>query len=150
MILDKLENALLYSFNDKFRLAFNFLLSNDLESLPACRLHLQGDDIVVSIVDMEGKGEEPEDLEAHHEFADIHYLVSGEEKMAWKPQDDCMQQKDSYDEQKDEERFTDEPSSMLSLQEGHFVVFFPHDAHKAGLAPVGSKYRKIIIKVRDI
>ena len=111
MILDKLENASLYSFNDKFRLAFNFLLSNDLESLPACRLHLQGDDIVVSIVDMEGNGEQVEDLEAHHEFADIHYLVSGEEKMAWKPQDDCMQQKDSYNEQKDEERFTDVPSS---------------------------------------
>lgn len=150
MILDKLENADLYYDSvpglEKFMQFFN---DNDLEELPACKIKLDGDDLFVNILDFSGKKEKDCRLEAHKDYIDIQIPLTDSETMGWKAQEDCQDITDEYDEGKDVEFYGDTVSAKIDIPAGHFVVFFPSDAHQPGIAP-GKKYRKLIVKARAI
>lgn len=148
MILDKLENADLYYESvpglERFMQFFN---DNDLEELPACKIKLDGDDLYVNILDFTGKKEKDCRLETHKDYIDIQIPLTGSETMGWKSQDDCQDIINEYDEGKDVEIYGDTPATHITVPAGHFVVFFPSDAHQPGIAD-GKKYRKIIVKTR--
>jgi len=147
MIIDKIENADLYfDVVPRFREFMQFYNSNDLEDLPACRLKLIGDDLFVNILDFNGKAEKDCALESHRDYIDIQ-IPMAEEKMGWKAQEDCQQVTTEYDEGKDIEFYKDAPATQFVVPAGHFVVFFPSDAHQPGIA-AGKHYRKIIVKTR--
>lgn len=148
MIIDKLENADRYFTSvpglEQFIRFFN---DNDLEELPACKLKLDGDDLKVDILDFKGKEESSCKLEAHRDYLDIQIPLTDSETMGWKAQVDCQDVKAEYDEGKDVEFYSDKPVIRFTVPAGHFVVFFPEDAHQPGIAP-GKQYRKIIVKSR--
>jgi len=147
MIFDKLENADLYFDSvPRFREFMQFFDANDLEELPACRLKLMGDDLFVNINDFQGKAEQDCRLEAHRDYIDIQIPMASE-KMGWKAQEDCQQVLSDYNEDKDIEFYKDAPTAQFIVPAGHFVVFFPSDAHQPGIAP-GQNYRKIIVKTK--
>ena len=148
MILDKLENADWYFDNvPGFAQFMKFFNDNDLEELPACKIKLDGDDLYVNILDFKGKEEASCKLEAHKDYIDIQIPLTGDETMGWKAQVDCQEIKSEYDEGKDVEFYGDEVVSKFNVPAGHFVVFFPSDAHQPGIAD-GKTYRKIIVKTR--
>lgn len=148
MIIDKLENAdNYYDVVPGFERFMKFYASNDLESLPACKLRLDGSDLIVNISDFKGKDEEDCRLEAHREYIDIQIPMGETETMGWKAIDDCREVTTEYNEQKDVEFYGDKATTMFQVPDGHFVVFFPNDAHQPGIAP-GKQYRKIIVKAK--
>ncbi len=150
MILDKLENAdAYYDCVPMFQQFMDFYVHNDLLALPACKLKLDGDDLIVNINDIVGKKEEDCKMEAHKEYIDIQIPLNGNEYMGWKAQCDCESVTVPYNEQKDVEFYSDKATSKIFVPAGHFAVFFPEDAHQPGIAE-GQSYRKIIVKVRDI
>jgi YhcH/YjgK/YiaL family protein len=57
----------------------------------------------------------------------------------------CGQIYKDYDEAKDIEFFNDKPGLTIVLNEGHFAIFFPNDAHAPlrGEKPV----KKCIVKI---
>lgn len=72
MILDKLENADWYFDSvPGFAQFMKFFNENDLEELPACKIHLDGNDLYVNILDFKGKEEENCRMEAHKDYIDI-------------------------------------------------------------------------------
>ena len=149
MILDNLENADRYfDCAEGLQRAFQFIADNDLEDLPACKLKLQGDDIYVTIADVDGKDAKDCHLEAHHDYIDIQLVINGTERIGWRATEDCKDVIKDYDEQRDVELYADEPDSMLTINEGKFVIFFPEDAHMTSIAP-GQHYRKVVVKVRS-
>ena len=105
MILDKLENADLYFESvpglERFVQFFN---DNDLEEFPACKVRLDGDDLFINIIDLQGKDEQSLPMEAHRDYIDIQVPLTGTETMGWKPLEDCQQMTEEYDEGKDMER----------------------------------------------
>lgn len=146
MILDKLENAALYYDSVPGLEAFmKFYNENDLEELPACKICLDGQDLYMNILDFKGKEETAVKLEAHRDYLDIQVPLTGEETMGWKAQEDCQNVAQDYDEGKDVETYKDKATVRFVVPAGHFVVFFPSDAHQPGIAP-GKEYRKIIVK----
>lgn len=148
MILDKLENAdLYYDSVPGFERFMQFFNDNDLEELPTCKIKLDGDDLFVNILDFTGKKESDCQLEAHKDYIDIQIPLTDDEMMGWKSLEDCQKITKEYDEGKDVEFYGDTPSTKLNVPAGHFVVFFPSDAHQPGIA-AGKKYRKIIVKTR--
>jgi len=148
MILDKIENADLYfDVVPRLKEFMQFYNSNDLEELPACRIKLMGDDLFVNILDFKGKAEKDCKLEAHRDYIDIQIPVTDDEIMGWCAQEDCTQITAEYDEDKDMELYGDTTATKLLVPKGHFVVFFPSDAHQPGIAP-GKHYRKLIAKTR--
>jgi len=148
MILDKIENADLYfDVVPRFKEFMQFYNANDLEELPACKIKLQGDDLFVNILDFKGKSEKDCPMEAHRDYIDIQIPLGENETMGWKSQEDCTDIKAEYDEGKDVEFYTDAASTKIIVPKGHFVVFFPNDAHQPGIAP-GKNYRKLIVKTK--
>lgn len=148
MILDKLENADLYfDIVPRFREFMQFYNSNDLETLPACKLKLMGDDLFVNIMDFKGKAEKDCKMESHRDYIDIQIPMGETEMMGWKAQEDCQDIIDEYDEGRDMETYRDPSDTTISVPDGCFVVFFPSDGHRPGIAP-GKSYRKLIVKTR--
>ena len=88
-------------------------------------------------------------LEAHRQYIDIQYLVTGEERILVQPLAglECTQ---AYDEGRDVAfyRHTDSPAADLRLGDGRFVILFPEDAHEPQLC-VGSptEVLKVVVKV---
>lgn len=148
MILDKIENADLYFDSVPGLESFiKFYNDNDLESLPACRIKLDGDDLIVNVLDFKGKEEASCKMESHRDYIDIQIPLTGDETMGWKAQVDCQEITHEYDEGKDVEFYKDKASIKFTVPAGHFAVFFPSDAHQPGIAPK-QEYRKIIVKTR--
>lgn len=148
MILDKLENAANYfDCVPGFERFMEFYNDNDLETLPACKIKLDGDDLIVNINDFKGKEEADCRMEAHKEYLDIQIPLTDDEVMGWKAQVDCCDTTTEYNEQKDVEFYGDAATAKFNVPAGHFAVFFPEDAHQPGIAP-GKQYRKIIVKAK--
>ena len=148
MIIDKLENADNYfDIVPGFERFMKFYKANDLESMPACKIRIDGDDLIVNINDFKGKAEEDCRMEAHREYLDIQIPIGETEVMGWKALDDCREVTTEYNEQKDVEFYADKAAAMFNVPDGHFAVFFPWDAHQPGIAP-GKQYRKIIVKAK--
>lgn len=148
MILDKLENAAnYYDCVPGFEDFMDFYANNDLESLPACKIKLKGDDLIVNINDFKGKEEADCRMEAHREYLDIQIPLGDDEEMGWKAQVDCCDITTEYNEQKDVEFYADKATARFTVPAGHFAVFFPEDGHQPGIAP-GKQYRKIIVKAK--
>jgi len=147
MILDKLSNWQRYAdMNPGFAKAFEFLMRDGLADLAPGRHEIDGDDVFAVVVKENGKGRSGAKLEAHRNYTDIQYCVSGKEEMGWKPVDQCADS-EGFDEQKDLGFFGDEPASWLATPAGMFAVFFPADGH-AVLAGTG-EITKVVVKVRQ-
>lgn len=146
MILDKLENAELYfDCVPGFEQFMKFYNDNDLETLPACKIKLDGSDLYVNILDFKGKEEANCRMEAHKDYLDIQIPLGDDEQMGWKAQEDCQEILQEYDEGKDVEFYKDKAVAKFTVPAGHFAVFFPTDAHQPGIAP-GKEYRKLVVK----
>ncbi len=148
MILDKLENLDIYFDSVPYLREFaRFFNDNDLETLPACKIKVIGDDLFVNILDFEGKEEKDCRMEAHQEYIDVQIPLTDSERMGWRAQEDCQEITTPYNEQKDVEFYADKAATFVDVPAGHFAIFFPTDAHQPGIAP-DKKYRKIIAKIR--
>ena len=94
------------------------------------------------------KDEEQCVYEAHKKFADIHFVLSGSEKILLAPPE-SLAESTAYDEQKDIGFYTGKCSAEVVLQKGMFLVCYPQDAHmvlvKTG---VDECIDKLVVKVR--
>ncbi|WP_372798131.1 YhcH/YjgK/YiaL family protein [Pontiella sp.] len=145
MILDTLANAAKYA-NLKTGLSqgFGFLDQPGVENLEPGRYEIS-DDLVFAIVEKnEGRSVEDGKLEAHRNYIDIQYIISGDESMGWSPLD-ALSASEGYDETRDLEFFTDDVQSIVKVPPGSFVVFLPSDAHLPGIGK--GPIHKIVVKV---
>lgn len=146
MILDRLENRELY-----FRLgpgierALRFLAAADLTALPEGRHPVEGDRIYALVQEYEPRPPEAAAWEAHRRYADVQYVVSGEERLG-RAEVERLAAGD-YDEAKDLLLLTGQ-GDFFTLRAGCFAIFLPHDAHAPGLATDRlSRVRKVVVKV---
>ena len=147
MILDKLINAERYAnVHPRFKKAFDFLNSTDLVQLPLGKIELDGSDLVVNVVEVDGKTEDVARMETHNNFIDIQVPISTTEQMGWKVAADMETVTQAYDEVKDLTFFADKATVMLHVKPFEFAVFFPEDGHQPGI--VEGKIKKVIVKVR--
>jgi biofilm protein TabA len=85
-------------------------------------------------------------LEAHNANIDIHIAVSGTETLGWKARHLCQKPKGEFSTERDAIFFEDAPIHYFKLEQAHFVVFFPEDAHNGMIGD--ELISKIIVKVR--
>jgi len=137
--------------NAAMQKAWDWLLANRANpDLPA-RVEIDGKAVFALVQAYEtAPAGETVKCEAHRQYLDIQYIVSGEEMMGWAPLD-ALGSLTAYNPDKDV-LFGEVPSSALTpvqVRAGHAAVFFPEDAHAPKLA-VGTPcaVRKIVIKVQ--
>ena len=146
MILDVLENAHHYlALHKGFAKAFDFLLRPDVKELPVGKYEIDADRVYAMVSKDPGRRKEDAQLETHERYIDIQLVLAGTDDMGWKPKSLCKKPFGEYDQNTDEQIFTDEPDAWVSTQSGAFVIFFPEDAHMPLIS--SGKINKVVVKV---
>ncbi len=149
MVIDKIENYGLYSGLGKNILtALEYIRKTDFSRMEAGRYDLDGENVVVILVDYTTKRNADCQLEAHRKYMDVQYMVEGAEHIGYAP---LIKQipVTEYDEEKDVVFFKDEPS-FINFNKGMFAIFFPDDLHMPGVGENPAPVRKAIVKVKMV
>ncbi|MDR2427359.1 MAG: YhcH/YjgK/YiaL family protein [Endomicrobium sp.] len=145
MIIDDLKNINFYSnFNSSIKLALRFIKDNANCFAKEGRYEINKN-IYAVIETSIPKSLKQQKLEAHRKYIDVQYIVDGYDVIGYRSLLDCYQIYKDYDETKDIEFFNDKPDFNIVINEGHFSIFFPSDAHAplCGEKPV----KKCIVKI---
>jgi YhcH/YjgK/YiaL family protein len=147
MIADVLENAHLYAhLNSRLAVGLNYLQNTDLSKLEIGKHVIEDNEVFALVSEYNSKNPEDAKWEAHEKYADIQFLISGEEKMGYAPLK-TMQVKEAYNPEKDIV-FLKGTGDYITAKPGTFLVFFPQDAHQPCVAINGNvPVRKVVIKV---
>ena len=146
MIKDKLINAkTYYSLSENIKKGFEWLNSADLDNINDGKYYIDGDKLYANVQTYETK--EDADYEAHRKYIDIQYIVRGRECIGVTDIGNCVSCK-QYNPEKDIEFFTcNETSQYQLLQEGEFMLLYPHDAHKPSINPNEKQtVKKVVVK----
>jgi biofilm protein TabA len=148
MILDTLSSSARYdSLGPRFAKAFQWLRSVDPATLPDGKTAIDGDDVYVLAQRGLTRRLDQATWEAHRQYADIQYIVSGTEAMFWEALERTVP--GDYDPGKDFLPLEVESWADLEVPAGQFAVFFPSDAHCPGIfIPGADPVYKLVIKVR--
>ena len=148
MILDTLDHCYEYGLkSDRFRQGFYYLECLD-PKIKDGKYAIDGDNVFCMIQSYETKPLKDQEFEAHRKYADIQYMLEGEESILWSPAKGLKVTKPYKD---DAEMYALTPGATeLVLTPGRFCVFLPpHDAHAPCLAHgQPCKVRKAVVKVR--
>jgi YhcH/YjgK/YiaL family protein len=146
LILDKIGSAENYiKLHPAFPKAFHFLRTVNIHSLTTDRIEIAGDLLYASNLVTNVGGDKECRLEVHRKYIDIHYVLSGVDRIGWKWRNDCSDSIGMYDNDKDILFYSDKPDNWIELRPGAFAVFYPEDAH-APLAGSGELH-KLIVKI---
>lgn len=146
MILDHINNYENYlALNANFKLGFDFIRSFDVSNFKEGRNEIKGDEVFALVANLQAF-EKNTKLEVHNKYIDIQYLVKESDKMGWKNRKDCKIPENEFDAEKDYQFFLDNPTTSFLVEQNHFTIFYPNDAH----APLMNMENmlKIVVKIK--
>lgn len=148
MIFDSLKNKDNYEYFPALYRALNYLNSLPGWELPAPNVVLDEDRLFCNLVTFTTKPEEQCLYEAHRNYIDVHFIVSGVERIA--TADICsLTTSNPYAPEKDIEFLTGSADGYYELKPGQFMVCFPSDAHKVAMMKGRPEdVRKIVFKIK--
>ena len=128
--------------------AIRFIHETDLATLPAGRCEVDGDRVYGMMLEYTTTPDGPSRWESHRKYIDLQLLLAGEEKMLVSDAKH-LHGAGEYDVAKDVIFYASaERSLAVDALSGEFVVFFPHDCHRAMLAVRNAcPIRKLVLKV---
>ncbi|MBQ7800509.1 MAG: YhcH/YjgK/YiaL family protein [Oscillospiraceae bacterium] len=150
MVYDSIKNCkTYYGMHKNFEKAFDFIKKAVSENLAVGKYELDGRELFASVQEYDSKTDEQAKNEAHKNYIDIQYVVSGTEIIESveiekaTPNTEYNAEKDVMFYDKSEDAVT------LILTEGEYAILYPQDVHRPGLcvgtpAPV----KKIVVKVK--
>ena len=151
MVFDNLKNCeLYYGMHPKFKEAFDFIKKALDENLEAGKYEIDGKELWASVQEYTSKLENDAKAEAHKNYIDIQYIVSGTEVIEGFDISYATP-KSEYNDVKDVmfyEDFANAGKGILNANE--YGIFFPHDVHKPGMCLNGKQdtVKKIVVKVK--
>lgn len=149
MIYDKINNLSTYKNLSKDiyeALAFLADMKPEIET----GVHMINPRVRAIVSEYETKEQNELGYEAHREYIDIQYLISGEEKICSVPLE-YLKEKAPYNAEKDIAFYEEadvKPQELL-LGNGYFAILYPQDGHMPQLcvkAPTAVK--KVVVKVK--
>lgn len=148
MVIDNIKNArLYYGMGKEIEAALRYIERADLRGIEIGRHDIHGDACYALVQEYETKS--PGDWEAHREYTDVQFIVSGEELMGYANLDTMngMNITSEYDETKDVMKFKGD-GDFLRCGEGTFAIFTPRDAHMPQIANGDPQMvRKVVVKL---
>ena len=133
---------------DRWQKAFEFLKTFNPDSLKNGRTDILGDDLYAAVSEYNSKNEADAKFEAHRKYADIQYVVSGEEKIGVERLE-YPEVTTPYNEEKDIVFYNIASTNFRNADKSRFFVFFPPDQHKPGIRISDSvPVKKLVLKVK--
>jgi len=148
MILSNLSNIQNYSYlNSGFIKALRFLKKNDFSILENGRYDIDGDRVFAIVNEITPKKIEEILWETHEQYAIIHFVIKGEEKIGISKVS-LLEKTSIYLPEKDTTFYKGE-GQFIKLKDGDFIIFFPKEAHASGLSSgVCTLIKKVTIKIK--
>lgn len=148
MIFDHISNAATYmDISQGIKKGLEYLRRTDLDNIAPGKYEIDASDVFVLIQEYEGKEIEEANCEAHKNFIDIQYIISGEEYIGYAPVEG-MEVVLPYDESKDR-FFVKWEGSLLDHTQGMFSIFFPQDGHMPSVKKTnGTVIKKAVVKIK--
>lgn len=149
MIYDNINNLETYSgISDDIRLGLDYI--RDVDLTIEVGVHILSPRVKAIVSQYTTKHENEYGFEAHRQFIDIQYLISGKEKVCCLPLEYLKETK-AYNEENDAAFYKEvlfKPQELL-LGNGFFAIFFPQDGHMPQLCvDKPEKVKKVVIKVK--
>lgn len=148
MILDELAASGRYAaLHPGIARAFAFLRTATM-NIPDGRHEIDGERVYANVMSYTSKAPPGQTHEAHRRYADVQYLLHGEELIRFTPEH-RLGAGEGYHLEKDYELFPqpDGPTTF-HVRAGQFAIFFPLEGHQPGLAAAAPvPVRKIVVKV---
>ena len=148
MIFDTLKNAeLYYGCHEGFKAGFDFIKKVIAEDTEIGKYEIDGKKVWASVQAYDPK-EDNEKFEAHKNYIDIQFIISGKEYMEYAYIDSC-EAMDEYNPEKDVIHYRALGDKVkLECAENTFAIYFPEDVHKPGIKLVdGVSVKKVVVKV---
>ena len=134
MIIDHISNMRFYEgLGSGVAEALAYLAQTDLSKLPNGKYELDGDRLFVIIQRYRPKPFSDIAWEAHRNYIDVQYVARGTERMGYTPLHDNLTVKQDFDPQRDV-IFYEAQGDLVTVPEGGFAIFTPHDVHAPSLA----------------
>ena len=148
MIVDNIKNAHKYiGANPALRAAFE-ILSGMMEEMQAGRHDIDARNYV-NVFSYESELREGAVFEDHRVYADIHFIISGEESIDVIDVDQTALTEDRYQSEDVALCQAESGYSTLNLHRGDFAVIFPGEAHRPGIATNNpEEVKKAVAKIR--
>ena len=146
MICDTLDQLHLYKgFHKNLDTAIEFLAAHPLDTLPLGRTEVDGDEVFINVMDADLKPHTGSHAEYHRLYADLQIDLTGGEGWGY-----TNLPGEEAGEFTGDIGFRTSPDAVSgTLGEGRFVLFFPGELHKPGVARPGCAHvRKVVIKIR--
>ena len=143
MIIDRIEEQeRYYPVHPDMELAFAFLA--EAPDLEPGRYELENG-LFATVSEGDTRQLDTVDLEAHKNYIDLQYCISGGERMSWAH----IQELNLETEDPDHDNyFYSGKSTAISIRPGMFYIMFPSDAHKPACHHEFPKhYRKVVVKI---
>lgn len=146
MVLDDLSHAAQYGgLSAILRRALGYLTSTDWGRRAPGRHDFEGDDIFALVADYQTRPDADVPWEAHRRYIDVQYVHSGSERVGHAPL--ATLAAGPYDDARDLVP-ADGRGACVTLAAGMFAIFWPHDAHRPGIAiDQPAAVRKVVLKV---
>ena len=146
MICDTLEHLARYNgLHPNLDTAIDYLLTHDLSALPNGRTEVDGDEVFINVMDAALHPDAGYHPEYHKLYADLQIDITGGEGRGY-----ATAPGEEVGTFTGDIGFQNSPDAVTgSLGEGRFVLFFPGELHKPGVArPECTKVRKAVVKIR--
>ncbi|MCC8060869.1 MAG: YhcH/YjgK/YiaL family protein [Clostridiales bacterium] len=153
MIFDELKNIDFYKtlgIGDRYAKAIDWLKTQDLASLADGKYEVDGKDVYVSIQSYDTIPWEEAKYEAHENYTDIQYIISGTEVMGYAPVE-TLTPTGPYNPDKDVIKFDNAvPGQSFVVRPGEYMIFFPWDGHKPkAMDGASAAVKKAVVKIRE-
>ena len=128
--------------------ALEFLARPDLAELAPGRHEIMGDEVFANVQELTTVRPGEKNYEAHRRYADVHYVISGEELLGVAPVREC-EPVGEFSEADDFGLYVPgDREAWATLRPGDLVVTPPCDAHKPGCCPgEPAPLKKVCVKV---
>lgn len=132
--------------------AINYLKENDLVNAEPGRYELDGDNMILQVLDIETTDRSNLRPEVHETYIDVQFLAKGKEQIGCYPDMGDNEVDENLLESRDLIFYKNNQNAretLLEMEEGSYAVFYPHDVHIPGMIKDESMtIRKIVIKVK--
>ena len=147
MICDQLNASVRYAcLGDRFTAAFAYLRRAVGGDFSLGKTVIVPDQVWATVVQKNGRPAEAAGFEYHAQFADVHFCVSGTERIGWRRNAEGLAVRAAFKAEEDFGLYDGTPEEFVPLSGERFAIFFPGELH----APLigDGELTKICVKVR--
>lgn len=146
MIVSDLKNSSrIELLHPLFKQLFDYVKQHNLLKTELGRITLDGDNLFINNVDLDGVKKEKQVLELHRKYIVCIYHYPEKKRL-----DGSLEKLENeviaYERDSDCALYSDMPTAYVDIYPGEFVIVYPEDPHAPAIAE--GKIRKLIAKVR--